>query len=397
MVKVVSKKDQARKKKKKIFRDVKTGRPSGITRGGRTFLGLSPEDVDVIAKDTRSPTDEEIKEKNKQLDAEESEVKSTLKLKPLGQTKEDGEKGFFGKTVEKVKEISDKFNLEKASGEEIQTGTIPIGPAGLFGGGAAAGIKAGPSIAEKGTEKAITFSSFLTKNYKNLDKADNILKVERSIQRLQKTFKIDRSAAIKIGKEFGTLKKKDMIQLLGKPNANALKTPLKTVGKIAAGLVGADTLISWLSVDNIIQGAAIFARDTASHKSHSDQHRDVLPKSRATPPRFAAAPGNRPPDVEPAGLRETTPHWAPVYKVPRLWQGFSGPIFTFFLTNVSPIFPHSPRMEREALDFGRYCQTPDLIGPSRSGGRRSCEKPPLLLAFLLRRGVGLVECVSSQA
>ena len=264
MVKVVSKKDQARKKKKKIFRDVKTGRPSGITRGGRTFLGLSPEDVDVIAKDTRSPTDEEIKEKNKQLDAEESEVKSTLKLKPLGQTKEDGEKGFFGKTVEKVKEISDKFNLEKASGEEIQTGTIPIGPAGLFAGGAAAGIKAGPSIAEKGTTKAITFSSFLTKNYKNLDKADNILKVERSIQRLQKTFKIDRSAAIKIGKEFGTLKKKDMIQLLGKPNANALKTPLKTVGKIAAGLVGADTLISWLSVDNIIQGAAIFARDTAS-------------------------------------------------------------------------------------------------------------------------------------
>ena len=131
MVKVISKKEQRKKKRDRVFRDVKTGKVSGITRGGKTFLGIGPED-----KLPRSIERTEEREK-KLKETEVEEEKKTIQVgKPaereVGQIEKtfEGGAGLLERGKELLGELSEATDIEALTGEQINQGIIPIGPAG---------------------------------------------------------------------------------------------------------------------------------------------------------------------------------------------------------------------------------------------------------------------------
>lgn len=119
----------------------------------------------------------------------------------------------------------------------VATGTLPIG---------VGGIGKIPKFADAIRKTATS--------YKAIEKGDVILRNIRQIQRIARVFKIPFGSAKKIAQAWGILSPEKKVSLL-------TKLPIKTIGYVAAGVWGTTGIMTWMSVDNIAQSAAIFVRD----------------------------------------------------------------------------------------------------------------------------------------
>lgn len=170
--------------------------------------------------------------------------KITVKDLPAMKRAEDGTlvpETFFEKDEPVKKKFTAKGLLLGGEGglfpEGAKTGTLPIGP------GAAAKI---PKFADAIRKTATS--------YKAIEKGDVILRNTRQIQRIAKSFKIPFSSAKKIANTWGILSPEKKVSLL-------TKLPVKTIAYATAGVWGTTGIMTWMSVDNIAQSAAIFVRD----------------------------------------------------------------------------------------------------------------------------------------
>ncbi|HEC66136.1 MAG TPA: hypothetical protein ENI23_12655 [bacterium] len=279
--------------KSKLFTDVKTGRPSGLSIGGKTFFGLKPEEIERIIKGELdrletlgefkklNDLEEEIIENPEAFGLNPAEAQEIIDEEPGVEPGGDEERNAIGRFADRLLGRTDLddtqrqiiesafvdefgFGMPGLSETEAEARERELGEAGRTTGVLGLGALATPGAiggAVAGLRGARGIPKIST--YKEGARTD------RAITRLSQTFKQDEESIRRI------LKNRKLDIEIGKLAQNSF--PLAKVGKFAfkfaLGIAGAEAFVgTWYALDNVISGETILLRDTVSDVQWGNQN-----------------------------------------------------------------------------------------------------------------------------